>query len=146
MKRSSGKGVDTSKRCFFRSFVAETFSLVDETRGRPQMSIGDLDKVPDQIFEEIVPVRHNDSGYSIDGDRLLRLDRKSKQQELCHTFDPTEMSILHRFDGAHTIGQLADGLSADTGADRQECYRRVRLLFILLAKRMVFLPSSAHDR
>ncbi len=130
------------RRHFFRAFLGEAAATVDEIRGRPQMSLDELDLVPDQILRQMRPIREASSAYAIDEDRLVLLGRGGKVKRVIYVMHPWELDVMQRMDGRSTIEEISHQHSVAHSVQAHVAYERVKSLFIALSTYMICRPAA----
>ena len=135
------------RRHFFRSFLGETVSAVDEIRGRPQLSIDEIGRLPDSILRTMRPVRDVLGPYSIEQGQLLWSEPGgAARKTVVYAFESWELDVLGRFDGRSTLDAIAQAHATSQNIDIETAYKRARSLFVALASYLVCRPADPHER
>lgn len=133
------------RRHFFRSFLADTISAFDEVRGQRQMSLNDLDKLPDDILRKMAPVRETFGPYAVEQNQLVALGTEGRALRVIHVLDDWEIHVWQQFDGMSTIDAISRQHTLTHGVQPDEAYQRVKSLFIALSSYMVCRPSGPNQ-
>ena len=108
------------------------------------MRLSELDKVPDEIVRQMVPVFNTQCPYHIEDDRLLLKQKKTGAlQEVCR-FNAQEMLILQHFGEQQTLEEIGRRVADELGQDHEMAYQQVKTLFLMLAQRGVCHPAQSH--
>jgi len=134
------------RRHFFRSFLGEAVSAIDEVRGRPQFSVDEIGRLPDSILRRMRPVMESQGPYSIEQDRLLLTEKGTTERKAVYTFEAWELDVIARFDGASNLDAIARAHASAQNVDFAVAYQRARSLFVALSSYMVCRPADAHER
>ena len=135
------------RRHFFRSFLGEAVSAVDEIRGRPQLSIDDIGRLPDSVLRTMRPVRDALGPYLIEQGQLLRGEPGDPaRRQIVYVFESWELDVLARFDGRSTLDAIAQAHATSHKIDVETAYKRAKSLFVALASYLVCRPADAHER
>jgi methyltransferase-like protein len=145
-KYSDKKPVDKSRRNFFSQLTSETISMVDEFKGKPQMLLSEIDKVPEDIVRQMVPVFTENRPSYLEDSRLFVKNDKSGDYEEIYRLNPDEYFILKHFDGMQTLEDIAISLEEHSKQDSDAAFQLVRNIFITLAKIMICHPAHPHER
>jgi hypothetical protein len=135
--------VDQKRRHFFRDVLSQGLSLVDEVRGKPQLLLEDIGRLPDESIRYMVPVLSESAHYRIERGWLLLKDKGVFVE--FHRLDSQDLEILQAFDGRRTIEELAVFFHQRDGIDHWASYQRVKLLFVTLTRIAVCHPLHPHD-
>jgi hypothetical protein len=134
------------RRYFFRSFLGQAVSVVGEIRGRPQLSLEELGRLPDTVVRTMRPVRDKLGPYSIEGSELVLKRVGSAEREVVYAFGAWELDVIARFDGRSTLWEIAQAHASSQKVHAAAAYHGARSLFIALASYLVCRPSDAHER
>lgn len=142
----NGEPVDPSRRVFFRRFLSQTtqyLSVVhEELQGRPQMQLSELDRFPDSVLRQIIPVFSGDIDYRLNPTSFsVESDETGGLVELLRLTDQ-DFAILELFDRDLTLEQIARRF-ADQDSTEAVVYSRVKTLFLTLARRAVCHPAQS---
>jgi len=146
--RKSNRSIDprsrhvTGRRHFFRLFAGETVALIDELQGTPQCRLVDLWELPNAELAALVP--QICPGVDIvpqDGRTCARIPGNGDLLALFISDEESEF-IFNRFDGLHTIGQIACELGTALAVSEEESLARVRTLFLRLVRMKACIPSN----
>ncbi len=132
------------RRKFLSSIAGWIASFADEMRGIPQMELKNLNKVPDEIIREMIPVFVIDGTYKIEEEKLMKYDISS--EEYSDFLIPTrhQMFIIRSFNGISTIADISTKYAEKYKLEKEDAFRKVRSLFIDLAGNKVCHPRDVH--
>jgi hypothetical protein len=133
-----------NRRNFFRSFIAETISFIDEIKGTPQLRLDDLKTLPDDILKGMVPVFNKAFPSRIEDGQLLVQGKDGEFRPYC-LLDERHAYILTCFDGNHSITGMANLLVAEFQLDPDAAYAEVKTFFLRLAEAGICHPAGAHQ-
>lgn len=134
-----------TRRFFCRSLLSESVGLADEMRGKPQMILQDIPKLPDDAVSKMVPVLSPGDNYRIENGRLwLRQGQDCSFVEV-QQFDDRQLWVINRFDGTRTLGEIVGLFHEYFNADREKAFRQIRVFFEILARHSICQPAGAHD-
>jgi hypothetical protein len=134
------------RRSFFKRFVAESISAVEELKGIPQYRLDEIHKLPKEAIKAIVPVPLDGGAYLIDGACLVKRGAAGGEMSIVREFTPGEMAALRLFDGESSLESIADALPRSvTAMDDDKAFALVKRLFIELARLMVYVPEGKPD-
>lgn len=132
------------RRKFFTSLTGWIASLADEIRGIPQMDLKSLDKVPDEIIGEMIPVIANDGTYRIDEGRIKKYNKSSGEYSDFIVTTRHQMFIIRSFNGISTISDISLKYAERYMLGIEEAFQHVKSLFIELAEGKVCHPKDAY--
>ncbi len=138
-------GTVAPRRGFFRLVFSEAVGLVEEVRGKPQMRLSELDKVPDHILRQMIPMFNEQSLYQIKNDRLLLKQKQTGTSQEIYRFTEQELFILHRFGKQGNLEMIGRRVAKTFGMEEEVAYQQVKSLFLMLAKRGIYIPTQAYD-
>jgi len=144
-KKMESTGKVTDRRGFFKQFFVDTICLVDECMGRPQMRLSDLDQAPEALMRTLAPVFNPKRPCTIQGNGILSVKGDHGQDEPLCEIDEVDAAVFHCFGTAMTVGEISGVIEKRYDLENQTAYRRVRTLFLFLAKRMICLPENPCD-
>lgn len=133
-----------NRRNFFCSIIAETFSIVEEIRGTPQLRLDELKTLPDDILGGMVPVYNKAIPSRIENGRLLIQGKNGEFRSYCRLAEREEY-ILTCIDGNHSITGIGNCLIADFQLDQDAAYAEVKNLFLRLAEAGICHPAGAQQ-
>jgi len=135
-----------NRRGFFRFLARESAVWFDEARGRPQMRLSDLPKLPPDALGELVPQIL--PGVEIVPKATEVQARRPGETEPVTLFrlEETNLFIFNQLNGRATLGDIVRAVSAIKGLDEKEALARVRALFLGLVRLRVCAPSNVGRR
>lgn len=133
---------EKTKRSYLKALFTEAVSLFEEVNGKPQYLLADLQKVPDEIIQDMVPVFSNITHSRIEDGWLLLRDESSGQFVRRHALQGLEQYILDRFDGRHSIKGICNCLAADHGLTWLTAFHLVKDIFVHCTKAGICHPAG----
>jgi hypothetical protein len=136
----------SNRRGFFKQVFCDAVCLFEECMGRPQLSLKELQDVPDEIMRDIIPVFNAGRHTRIEGNILYLEDVKSGNPYRLCELDEKRICIWDFIDGLTNIENIARNVEARFGIEFDQAYEETRSFFILLAENMICHPAGAHER
>lgn len=136
----------SNRRGFFKQVFCDAVCLFEEFLGKPQLSLSELQNVPDEIMRDMIPVFNAGRPARIEGNVLYSEDLKSGASFRICELDERRMYIWGCIDGRTNIGNIAGNVEAWFGIEFDRAYEESRSFFILLAEHMICHPAGAHER
>ena len=136
--------VDPSKRSFFKSFLIEFLSMAEEFNGIPQYRVDELEKVPDHILKDMVPVVNVNKPSRIEDNWILLKDVTNGTFKRYYKLKNYEGYMFRCFDGNHSISGICNLLEVEFSLDSEEAYAQTKSLFIRLAQAGLCHPVGVH--
>lgn len=132
------------RRHIFRALAGEALAWADEAGGRSQLSLNDLDRVPDEIMEDWIPVFMDHQGIRIQGDRLTVVRKGQAEAGEIYRFDPLESYLLECFHQGIPLGEISEILTLERRLDPGSAWRFVRSFFTTLARHGLVRPDAPY--
>ncbi len=133
---------DNSRRSYFKSFLAEAISIVEELSGKPQLLLDDLERVPEDVMRSMVPVFNMARPSMIEDGWLLVREIKNGEFTRYHELQGHEGSILECFDGNHSISGVCNHLEAEFQLPPDVAFSLVKDVFVKLSKVALCHPAG----
>jgi len=144
-KRPRGAAA-TSRRYFFRRFLAETISLFEEIQGKPQLNLGDIADLPDEIVRKIIPVFSQHSRYRIENDQLFVATEERNHFKVRHQFNSMELYVLNQFDGHNTLDLIIRRVAGKFDVEDEAAFQQVKIFFCAMTGYAVCHPMHETPR
>lgn len=131
------------RRQFFRWLAREGVVGFDEMRGRPQLRLAELPRLPDQVLARLVPgvlpgVR------ILPGDQEVRAQLQGVQEpRLLFRCNPVSLFLFNSFNGRTELSQIGKDLSARTGWPEEKGFAAAKAFFFHLVALRVCAPTNA---
>lgn len=136
-----GKNVD--RRGFFQNLLGEAVLLAEEVQGRPQLRLADLDKLPLDKLQEIMPTLTDGVTILIrDGEVWAQVAGERPTTRRLFDLTPQVKAVIDSFDGQRSIGEIAEALAHETAWPRQQTLEYVRETFLKLVHLGLCVPSN----
>jgi hypothetical protein len=134
-----------SRRAFFRLLADEGCATVEELRGRRQLRLSELPRLPDALLAQIVPVILPGVRIEVTGEVVLgKLPGREEAVELFayELSESVDSFIFNRFNGQKPIGRISQDLAAAKSLGPEESFGRVREFFLRLVRHGVCAPGN----
>lgn len=129
------------RRGFFRAFVGEMASFLDDLKGRPQFRLDDLSTARLSELEMLMPAIRAGIEIRIGEETLDAL--KAGKAITLFTRDPLTEAVFNRFNGRKSLGDIAEEIhAAMPGVERETALEHARTLFLSLVEQGVCAPSN----
>jgi hypothetical protein len=132
-----------TRRRFLKDLLRQTFSLVREARGIPQLALEDLPQVPDHTLREMIPVWREEYHPEVRPDGLYESAAGGATVKV-YSFTPNEAIVAAQFARGHNLQSIAEALVVRTGGDPVTCFQITRRLFLEFARRGWCHPAADH--
>ncbi len=136
------KGSAFNRRGFFRSFLGEAASLLDEARGIPQYRLDNLWNLSDEVTARIKPAMVPNIEILIADDQVHARSRGKKEAFAIFRCEPQAGFVFNRFNGQNTIGQISIELAKAFSWDEADAFSYTREFFLRLARLRVCVPVN----
>lgn len=118
---------------------------MEEIRGIRQCDLGEIATLPDSSLGKMIPIAAGRGAYRLSLDTLIKSDGEGCPDVLVRRFHEIENQALHRFDGRHSLEQIAEELAYHYLLHPEEAFRLVKSLFSEMTGYGIFLPGSPPD-
>ena len=114
-----------------------------ELRGRPQLRLEDLGKLPDEKLGQVMPMVRPDYEVRIeDGAEVTARQRESGAVIRLFPLDSYKTAIFNMFDGMTPLAEIGRRLAASPDLEEDAAFSRAKRLFIALVDKGVCVPSN----
>ena len=134
------------RRGFFKQFLVETIYLYEELKGRPQMSLNEIEHLPDEIVRQMAPAFNENRAARMKGNVLFLEDAQSGASKKVCELDDVKMFIWGCIDGRTDIESIGRRVEREFSLEFDRAYEETKSFFIFLAKRLICHPAEAHER
>lgn len=114
----------------------------EEMRGRPQLRLADIPKLPDATLAEIIPMVREDVRLDVNQRDVIAYPPERNESIVLFARDSIETVLFNRFDGRTAIRRIAAEAAATMSWSTDEGFARVKRLFLDLVERGVCVPSN----
>jgi hypothetical protein len=135
---------DNSRRGFFRLLLRNVIVLADEAKGRRNIPLNKLDKLPTQTVQSIVPIAFP-KGWRLEGTTLYLIDRKTGEYLPYHELTSVEFYIFQEFFTGETLGQIANKAEEYNKMTTGAAWPITAHLFFELAKQRICHPKEEYE-
>jgi len=152
MTLNQGKTVraaNLGRRRFWRNFAGEVLSICEEIGGVAHQSLQEIDKVPDAVLAEMVPVWREgrtpeigDDGIYVPAGKVA--DGETPPLELVHPFAAFEKMMADQYACGRNLRAIAQQVGQAAGLDEAAAFAATRALFVKLCRRGLCHPAAAH--
>jgi len=131
-----------NRRGFFSALVREIVVAAGSSRGRTGYALADLSSLPDEVLSWLVPAVNPAFEIIVESGWLCGRNRNTGAD--IHLFELTAQNVyvFNRFDGFHTLSEIATDLSSSAGWELQDAFAFACDLFLLLARQYVCMPAN----
>lgn len=133
-----------SRRTFLRALVQEVPVVHGSLKGKKGCRLMDLATLPDEQLAQIKPVINDDYRIFVDQGQVWA-EYKIKAETLLELFaveDEVTRAIFNRFNGRHTLGEVARQVAEDMAWEEERAFQRARSFFLSLVERMICIPKD----
>jgi hypothetical protein len=133
---------DPGRRRFWRQLIGHAAAACDELRGRPQLSMAEIQYLPDDILAEVVPVFREDGDFSLESGSLYEHASHPDRRHCVYKCTGNDELILQRFHSGTSLGDIGSELERECGLHPGAGFIQVRRLFIDLAQAVICHPAG----
>jgi hypothetical protein len=133
----------TSRRDFFKQFIAQSLLIRDEIRGHENIPLKRLKELPDNIIEGIIPVFFLDTKWELNGKVICVFNMKNK---ISNQIDLTEIedNALACFKRGLSLKQTAIEINEKLNISLEIVYKSVTSFFFVLANLQICHPREVY--
>lgn len=132
-----------SRRAFFRALVGDVRGLSGALAGKDVRALSALNELPWDELARIVPTLNRGLSVVVDGERLVARDATTGGHLDLLPATRANVLTLNLFGSEVALGVAVRRLAHQLGWAEEEARAHVRMLFLDLAGRLVYLPRNA---
>jgi len=133
----------SSRRDFFSHIVGSLAVFVDELRGEPQLSLADIDRLPNESAGKIVPRLNETNHYSIGRGVLNEINKKTGESKAICELSSVEEKIFMMFYERKSLREISVKIASCFSLTEKETFQTTRNLFLRLLSNNVCFPANA---
>lgn len=141
--RTGQRPTDEQRRHFFQHVFVEALSICEAFSGQPQLKVGDLSGLPDEVLRTMIPVFKKREELNIKGSHLMFFNKRSGVFETVTQLRPEQKEMIDAINGYRTLHQVAQRVARRCQMEEDAAYGVVKPLFCLLARIGVCTPRDA---
>lgn len=142
-ERSEYQGVDMGRRKLWRNLLGELLVIRDELRGVAHMSMNEIERVPDGVLAEMVPVWREGLAIEVRDDGIYRPSAEESMTR-AYAFAPHEKIMADQYACGRNLRRIAEQVASVSGLAPAESFQAVKSLFVRLCRQGWCHPAAAH--
>jgi hypothetical protein len=130
------------RRDFFQSFLSEAFHWTEEARGKPQLRLADIGKLPDESLLRLVPILCEEVQIEVDDQHVCARLPKQAQSVRLFARGSTDQFTFNQINGRTPICQITLSLAEHIQCGQDEALNLVKSFVVQLIRQRVCRPAN----
>ena len=136
---------EKNRRSFWRALAGEMLVIRDEFRGVARQSLQHIDRVPDAVLAEMIPVWMEGTLIEVRADGIYQ--PAANGEIICrHRFGEHEKIMVDQYACGRNLQVIANQVSLESDRVPDQVFQATKALFVRLCQQGLCHPAAAHGQ